>query len=177
MMHTESPRARLSEAQVITIFQAKTTASAAVKVAAVYGVCEKAIRDIWKGRTWARVTWHLDTSRPLQLKQTGRPKGCRDRKPRKKRADSREEQLTSTGSTAQSPCRQHTVTDRHEVVEQVAFPLPQKQHANLGTAAQSPRAALWISQTASVDEQLHAWDEFWRGSTSKDPFCGDWKSY
>ena len=172
-------RARLSEAQAIAIFQAKTSAPA-VKFAAVYGVCEKAIRDIWKGRTWSRVTWHLDTSLPLlQLKQTGRPKGCCDKKPRKKRADSREEQSTSTGSTTQSPCRQHTMTD---TVEREAFQLSLKQRTELSTCSLSGDSNTWhrsrgqIFQTASVDEQLHEWDEFWRGSTSTDPFCGDWKS-
>ena len=80
------PRARLSEAQVIAIFQVKGSASPATRVAAVYGVSEKAVRDIWKGRTWSRETWHLDTSRPLQLKLVGRPKGCKDSNPRKMRA-------------------------------------------------------------------------------------------
>ncbi len=27
---------------------------------------------------------------------------------------------------------------------------------------------------ASVDEQLHEWDAFWRFSSDTDPFCGDW---
>ncbi len=48
-------------------------------------VSEKTVRDIWTGRTWSRETWHLDTSRNLQLKQLGRPKGCRDSQPRKQR--------------------------------------------------------------------------------------------
>ena len=79
------PRARLSEDQAITIFQSKSSASSAVNLARVYGVSEKAVRDIWKGRTWSKETWHLDTSRPFQLKLTGRPKGCKDKKPRKKK--------------------------------------------------------------------------------------------
>ena len=90
------PRARLSEAQVILIFQAKDSSpTTATDIAKVYGVSEKAIRDIWKGRTWSRETWHLDTSRPLPLKLTGRPKGSRDQRPRTKRAMGHEEPSTS----------------------------------------------------------------------------------
>jgi hypothetical protein len=55
----------------------------ATKLAGKYGVSEKAIRDIWQGRTWDRETWHLDTTRPRIEKQRGRPRGSKDRKPRK----------------------------------------------------------------------------------------------
>ena len=50
----------------------------------MYGVSEKAIRDVWTARTWAKETWHLEPLRALALKQTGRPKGRRDSKPRLK---------------------------------------------------------------------------------------------
>ena len=122
------PRARLSEAQVIEIFRARASASTSTEVASVYTVSEKAIRDIWKGRTWSRETLHLDMSRPFQLKTVGRPKGCKDRQPRKKRA---------------------------------------RSHDDLS-------ATTWTLSNASVDEQLHEWDSFWRCSSGTDPFCGDW---
>ena len=197
MPSASKPRARLSEAQVIAIFQAKDSASAAAKVAMVYGVSEKAIRDIWKGRTWSRETWHLDTSRPLQLKLTGRPKGCRDTKPRKRRADCREELSTSTASTSQAPCRPHT--NRHcfsgHASEQDTLQLLQNRHASrvVGFAQSTESAACFEDSSAwyqsraawrtsessmpcqaSVDEQLQEWDAFWRASTSADPFCDDW---
>ena len=86
-------RAKLSVEQVIEIFQNKgtTATSSAAVVARQYGVSEKTVRDIWKGRTWCGETWHLDTSRVVQTKRIGRPKGCKDSKPRKPKADGRDE--------------------------------------------------------------------------------------
>ena len=176
------PRARLSEEQVIAIFQAKTCAASATKVATVYGVSEKAVRDIWKGRTWSRETWHLDTSRPLQLKLTGRPKGCRDTKPRNRRLTCREEtQSAPTGSTvtAQVLCRHHT--DWHGVarhtLEPVVVQLQLDQNANQMVSCINESDASWPTSSrtrhGSVDEQLHEWDAFWRAPASADPFSGE----
>ncbi len=77
-------RAKLSSAQVIQIFQIRQTLpiEPAAKVANIFGVSEKTVRDIWKGRTWINETWHLDTSRVVVQKNIGRPKGARDSKPR-----------------------------------------------------------------------------------------------
>ena len=50
-----------------------------------YGVSEKAVRDIWTGRTWSKETWHLDASRSRPLKKMGRPVGRKDAQPRKSR--------------------------------------------------------------------------------------------
>ncbi len=73
------PRARLSEAQVIAIFKARASASSSTKEAMVYGVSEKAVRDIRLERTYM-VKRNMDPSRPLQLKLAGRPKGYKDAK-------------------------------------------------------------------------------------------------
>jgi hypothetical protein len=199
-MPSSKPRARLSEAQVITIFQVKASASSATKVANVYGVSGKTVRDIWKGRTWSRETSHLDTSRPLLLKPLGRPKGRRDTKPRSKRVSGR---TILTGSAAQEPGRHGVQIARHGAArlafEQDALHAPLSYHANLnyliagaaqstGSAAFSdkPSAAYrsgapwWTSSTlchVSVDEQLHEWDAFWRTSPSTDPFRFDWESH
>ena len=77
-------RAKLCEAQVVEIFQIKKASptSSAELVAKNYHISEKAVRDIWTGRTWTKETSHLDTTRVLFQKQIGRPKGCRDSKPR-----------------------------------------------------------------------------------------------
>ena len=52
------------------------TASA---VARSFGVSEKAIRDIWRGRTWVRETMHLDpasaAAKAYRLRLPGRPRG------------------------------------------------------------------------------------------------------
>ena len=58
----------------------------ATKLSVMYGVSEKAVRDIWTGRTWAKETWHLDMTRTLSNKRTGRPKGSKDTIPRHRRA-------------------------------------------------------------------------------------------
>jgi hypothetical protein len=87
-------RAILTDEQAIRIYQIKLdnhTASAsdpssaarafnfrAGTVARAFGVSDKAIRDIWKGRTWLRETMHLDPARAAMaalLRPPGRPKG------------------------------------------------------------------------------------------------------
>jgi hypothetical protein len=201
MPGASKPRARLSEAQVLTIFQARASTSAATTVATAFGVSEKAIRDIWKGRTWSRETWHLDTTRPLQLKIPGRPKGCRDTKPRARRVICRAELSASTGSSTQvhsEPRRPDGHAAARHVVEQGAFVdmppeedahwmagLSQRTHSMVcfgdsSSAVHRSSAAWWTASTldhASVDEQLHEWDAFWRDSTSEDPFGDDWNPH
>ena len=57
------------------IFQIKLSNQALTKrqrislcsVARSYGVSEKAVRDIWKGRTWLRETTRIDPGRPLPV--------------------------------------------------------------------------------------------------------------
>ena len=65
-------RAILSKEQAIQIFQIKLAADtlqrahpASAQIASLFGISEKAVRDIWKGRTWARQTLHLDPNRLL----------------------------------------------------------------------------------------------------------------
>jgi hypothetical protein len=82
-------RTVLTTQDALAIFQIRSSISSATKVASIYGVSEKAIRDIWTGRTWAAQTWHLDKSRVLKIKPTGRPIGRRDTKPRKPRHSSK----------------------------------------------------------------------------------------
>jgi hypothetical protein len=55
------PRSRLSEAQVVDIFLSKATKLSATKICVGFGVSEKAVRDIWTGRTWAKETMHLES--------------------------------------------------------------------------------------------------------------------
>ena len=84
--HTSSiTRARLTEADALDIFHCKAHSTSAASVSKKFGVIEKAVRDIWTGRTWSKETWHLDTSRSRPLKKMGRPVGRKDAKPRKPR--------------------------------------------------------------------------------------------
>ena len=73
-------RAILSSEQAIEIFKIKLTNQTATRsqplspcvVARAYGVSEKAVRDIWNGRTWLRETMHLDPIMAARL----RPPRC-----------------------------------------------------------------------------------------------------
>jgi hypothetical protein len=77
-------RALLTSAKALEIFKKKQGPSgqeSAKVVGKMYNVSEKAVRDIWCGRTWAHATGLGDgTRRPV-----GRPKGSRDSRPRSPR--------------------------------------------------------------------------------------------
>ena len=80
-------RSILNKNQVISIFSCKSKIKCAAELARIFGVNAKTIRDIWKGRTWAAETWHLDETRtiPFEHKRVGRPKGSKDLRPRQRR--------------------------------------------------------------------------------------------
>ena len=191
-------RAKLSVEQVIEIFQNKgtTATSSAAVVARQYGVSEKTVRDIWKGRTWCGETWHLDTSRVVQTKRIGRPKGCKDSKPRKPKADGRDEascsppdHLAGDASAAFDPTsdfeesaecvdRGHTETSSSDTTltdtraaASTARPLP----APSGQPHAPAPPPLSSSAAQSVDQQLHEWGRaLWLDLESADPFRRDW---
>ena len=85
-------RAVLTEAQAIEIYQIKqkndsskhgVRRCSAASIARQFGVSDKAVRDIWMGRTWFRELMHLDPARatmPERLKLPGRPRGKRNGK-------------------------------------------------------------------------------------------------
>lgn len=72
-------RSILSKDQVLEIYRLRDMPKnpGSVKIAARYGVSEKAIRDIWKARTWAKETWHLESSRPLSTRTFPKKNWCR----------------------------------------------------------------------------------------------------
>ena len=80
----------LTEQQAVEIFRFKLTNESALSrtqeqvkakvLSRRYGVSDKTIRDIWKGRTWFRETMHLDPARAgmaVRLRPPGRPKGSK----------------------------------------------------------------------------------------------------
>ena len=78
-------RAILTPEQAIRIFKIKLSSQIAHKdrdldpadIARAFGISEKAVRDIWKGRTWLRETMHLDPARAImaaRLRPPGRPR-------------------------------------------------------------------------------------------------------
>jgi hypothetical protein len=85
------PHAILTSEQAIAIFKLKLSPSGRTRpcasaVCSVYGVSEKAIRDIWKGRTWFEETSRFEPERPARdVRPPGRPKGRKDSAPRRTR--------------------------------------------------------------------------------------------
>ena len=124
-------------ADAIDIFQSKVARRKASDLCKVYGVTKKAIQDIWRGRTWARETLHLDSSRVLPFKKVGRPLGRRDTQPRKKR-----------------------VTIPANFLENIFKPDSESMSVP-ETLIYSPRtqtlACPISNRTPSIDEKLHEW--------------------
>jgi hypothetical protein len=80
--------AKLTAQQAVEIYRLKDVTSNAKKKTSLlvkhFGVSRKAIRDIWRGRTWGQETQHLDADgKPVVSKPIGRPKGAKDKKPRR----------------------------------------------------------------------------------------------
>ena len=163
------PRARLAVTDIIKIFEIRGCGVQATSVANMYGVSEKAIRDIWTARTWARETWHLEPSREVVLKQAGRPKGSTDSRPRRiKNIDYR-------------VCKRQPVCNSFQ-----SFKKQSRSSAELKDDAQSPRPCAVQPKCAggydleapappSLDEQLGAWDLGACSPASWDPFEQDWE--
>ena len=99
-LESRKSRAKLTEADALDIFHCKTHLMSAACVSKKYGVSEKAVRDIWTGRTWSKETWHLDASRSRPLKKMGRPVGRQDTKPRKSRIAPRKPDSTQPRDAA-----------------------------------------------------------------------------
>ena len=107
-MHPLKPRAVLSKQQAVDIFRiagvlrpdgTRGTKPTASSVAKQYGVSEKTIRDIWRGRTWYEETLPLDVSRqPKLAAKTGRPLGRKDSAPRKRKLVSNPQKMTQIES-------------------------------------------------------------------------------
>jgi hypothetical protein len=142
---------------VLNIFQIKSKIPSATKVARFYGVSEKTIRDIWTGRTWAAQTWHLDKSRVLKIKPTGRPIGRRDTKPRKPRQSSKID-----GHRVPKPALATGTLSFLEDIRSGDMSIIDKPDCN------GP------SYHKSLDELLSDWEPFWRNAEWSDPFASDW---
>ena len=110
---TNKYRAVLTKDQVLEIFRfslpdiSGRKSPSAISLARKYCVSEKAIRDIWTGRTWSQHTQHFNQSQNVKpYRKVGRPLGCRDSVPRKQRGMSAsvntlEEPESSTSRTQQ----------------------------------------------------------------------------
>ena len=169
-------RAKLSQSDVISIFQAKATRIQATVIARSYGVSEKAVRDIWSGRTWAKETWHLNPSRTLIVKQTGRPKGSRDSRPRQKRMPRcslpsvRPDELVDSDDVLQYLC---DCGDESEIRSSHQHPWPCDDAASTSESPVSIAAS--DCDLLTLDEQLHRWGGVWCDPHNSDPFEHDWQ--
>ena len=187
---TLKPHARLTQEQAVAIFRVKAAAPSAVSIAACFNISDKAVRDIWTARTWSRETSHLDPTRTVELKQIGRPKGCRDSKPRKKRADSKR---TVSQGDAPNQCVDSNNDEGHSCCFTRQGPyesnigLAQINQSNLNldlggahyalssSGKCSGYAVASTSRVTSVDDQLYEWDEkLWKNLQNTDPFFNAW---
>jgi hypothetical protein len=168
-------RAKLSVPQVVDIFQLKKDLSAqsAAQVARQYEVSEKTVRDIWAGRTWTSETWHLDTTRILHHKHIGRPKGCRDSKPRKHRSKqvvSETRQLSSKikrirpddqqpGISLDSArCSPSNQAPKYEMIEKTKDNNPERRGGKNHPPRKILASTVSSSSGESVDQQLFEWE-------------------
>ena len=169
---TTKPRARLTVSDVIDIFTLKQSTIQATRVANMYGVSEKAIRDIWTARTWARETWHLEPTRTLVLKQAGRPRGSTDSRPRqKKRSIHLRKELPiiqAYNPPSADQCWPSTDTVLSVLNMPVCFPqAPAIDQQDSGGDTERS----WLQ---SLDEQLDGWDSGVCVPNNSDPFKEDW---
>ena len=107
----------LTKDQVISIFQRSVISSAkkqtATSVAKEFGVSEKTVRDIWKGRTWYEETLPLDFNRvPGELKKMGRPPGRKDRTKRKSKTNAGHKAMSTQSSAVRSDL--NSILQSHE---------------------------------------------------------------
>ena len=170
------PRAKLAASDAIEIFSVRRSGVQATKVAHMYGVSEKAIRDIWTARTWATETWHLEPSRELVLRQAGRPKGRTNSKPRR----------TTCKNVVNRLCKRQLVSHSHQYFENQFFssaditPTADVLQPPICSAAQPEHAGdagfdVEASAPPSLDEQLGAWDLGACSPESWNPFEQDWE--
>ena len=178
------PRAVLTRDDVLAIFHTKASLQTATKVSRFYGVSEKAIRDIWTGRTWAAETWHLDKMRAIKIKPPGRPHGSRGKKPRKPKenckhcsprsknvpqaATARTSSVNWSGVDASTPAQHCTCIGDY-------LPAFVPQFCWVGTHQDVDfDRKIPVNFTKSLDEQLFEWECNFRREYTSDPFKNDW---
>ena len=163
-------RAKLTESDALDIFNCKASVASASAIAKLYGVSEKAVRDIWTGRTWSKETWHLDESRPIPTKKMGRPLGRKDGQPRKSRGlRTIPESQTSSDKTVHT-CSKPQSIDMEPVFSIV---MNEQSQARKMDIEDVPSSA-WVWHDHSIDDLLHEKTQCGFDTTFKDPFGPDW---
>ena len=131
---SERPRVVLTSKIAREIFQLKATHgcgslhAASLRLASKYGVSSKAIRDIWKGRSWLEATydlWNVE-ERPAR-RVMGRPKGKKDSRPRTRGSKTHPEiempQLHDLSAISLGPHMTGMIGSQNNSVEHYGFTL------------------------------------------------------
>ena len=163
MQTTVKPRAKLTQSDAVAIFRLKASAASATSVARLYGVSEKAIRDIWKARTWAHHTCNLDTTRSHQIKHEEQPASLQNM-PRIKSSNSKDGAVMSENDELKV---QFSLGDCREAEASPFMP----------SKIQSCSKDDFLSQKfgATLNDQLFFWEQDWRPDPLWiDPFSTDW---
>ena len=178
-------RTRLAAADVLMIFQAKTSCTPATAVGRAFGVNEKTVRDIWAGRTWAKETWQLDPSRCASPALTCQ-KTCQNAKPtQQNRRINNQPQIPKSGGDSAHQYSSNFIGRVIDCSEEdwKCFLIGTSSHfAEPCAAGETDIAAVFedLSETSdhplmTLDEQLYRWEGAYYDMRSSDPFKNDWK--
>ena len=172
MQSSIKPRAKLTQSEAIAIFSLRNASSSATAVGCAYSISEKAVRDVWKARTWAKETWHLDMTRALDFKRIGRPAGRKDSKPRKIKAS-----LSQSSHASMAFSQSDRSIDARAVEGLCAAGNEQSLLPNLLRPKSVTES--FVTSAADVmtlDDQLFEWGQFFDKSphNCNEPFAEDW---
>jgi hypothetical protein len=150
-----------------------------VGVSVMYGVTSRTIRDIWNRHSWAYATrhlWHLEPQLGVEnsfsmlkmqqdisadYRRPGRPKGSRDRIPRKKISKNdasirhNDSLLDEEGCADLKPCG----GDRTHGIEEIET-AEEMEYANMRVDCTSAETVSFIAESAK-DDPFHADWPFW----------------
>jgi hypothetical protein len=144
-------RAKLTNSEAVSIFRLRETAASATSVGRLYGVSEKAIRDIWKGRTWASETSNVDTAQRIKIK----PKVQRDEN-RRKNSHVQQKSAVVQEEICADTQNQHQPLCMHDVPVVMSVNQPCSASLCQNCISVDPRSD---SLEKSVDDQLFEWEQ------------------
>jgi hypothetical protein len=172
-MNPMKSRAKLSPNEVLMIFELKTTSSA-TKVCKLFAVSEKAVRDIWTGRTWTNVT--CDSMQKKDMKRD-----VQDECLTIKKVDHRKQNSGATFDV--EPLRPPTQLPQQSSINQsksLPEPLPghnrQQKNANIMHEEYPTQVSKFkMSKRFHLDDVLSDWEHSMPNHPCcPDPFHEDW---
>ena len=166
-------RAKLTESDALNIYYCKGSVTSAAAISKLYRVSEKAVRDIWTGRTWSRETWHLDESRPFPTKKMGRPLGRKDAQPRKPRSLLT---ILESSTISQTPTNVSLKPDSIDMEPAFSLEMNERPQAHKKESEEVPSSA-WCWHDPSIDELLHEKTQCEFETAFEDPFGPDWAAF